>query len=128
MRIIAILLIIVLLLTACKTGQVIVEKNQTGDSNVIVENQTHPGKLKTVQETAIENCLELCLRQKQKNISLENGPCLSEEIITDWVCDVAHNPRIDLDNKPENQCSSFRDKKTHHFVEADVNCQFIKFY
>lgn len=58
--------------------------------------------------------------------NLNNGPCLSNEIYADWVCDVAHDPREQIDNIPENQCPVFREGKAHHFVEVDENCDFIR--
>ncbi len=43
-----------------------------------------------------------------------------------WVCDVAHSPREDVDNLPENQCREFGEGKANHFVEVNPNCEFIK--
>ena len=59
---------------------------------------------------------------------LSSGPCLSNEVIPDWVCDVAHSPRIEVDNNPVNQCPAFKQKKAHHFVEVDEECKLIKTY
>lgn len=84
-----------------------------------------------VKQQAIDACINLC-----KDISasvgvpgLVNGPCLSDINsvwnIDDWVCDVAHEPRQDVDNLPENQCQEYREGKAHHFVEVDTNCNFI---
>ena len=60
----------------------------------------------------------------------KNGPCLSDNNsewnIADWVCDVAHSPRQDVDNLPENQCQAFRNSQAHHFVEVDSSCNFIR--
>lgn len=76
----------------------------------------------TDKDNAISACIDLCKSSKQ---DLSNGPCLSNEIISDWVCDVAHSPRQALDNQPENQCVSFREGATKHFVEVDVDCNLI---
>lgn len=78
---------------------------------------------------ATVKCQELC----QQTISNDGqdfykGPCLSNEIIPDWVCDVVNSPRQEVDNNPENQCSAFREGKAHHFVEVDGNCNLIKVY
>jgi hypothetical protein len=76
---------------------------------------------------ATEKCAALC---KAMNFDLSNGPCLSDSSpawnISDWVCDVAHSPRIAIDNLPENQCSEFRKGKAHHFVEVSPGCEFIR--
>jgi hypothetical protein len=59
---------------------------------------------------------------------LSSGPCLSESIpgLSDWAVDVAHDPRQDVDDQPDNQCQSFRDGETHHFVELTPDGQLIR--
>ena len=79
-----------------------------------------------VQQQAIDACIEEC-----ENIELEEidiGPCLFDPIpeLPDWVCDIAHDPRQDVDNLPENQCSAYRDERAKHFVEVDTNCNLIR--
>jgi hypothetical protein len=72
-------------------------------------------------------CISLC---KNYNGDLSNGPCLSDNNpewdIEDWVCDVAHDPREDVDNLAENQCQDYREGKANHFVEVDPGCNFIR--
>jgi cbb3-type cytochrome oxidase subunit 3 len=77
------------------------------------------------KERAIEACINLC-KSKLNVINLSNGPCLSNEIIPNWVCDVAHWPRQDIDNREENQCEAYRKGLANHFVEVDENCNFIR--
>lgn len=81
-----------------------------------------------VSQTAIDACIKKCQGTLSTGQDLSNGPCLSNEIIDDWVCDVAHDPRQDVDNRIENQCDAFRQQLAHHFVEVDTNCNFIKSY
>ena len=78
---------------------------------------------------AFEKCKKICENAKEK-IDLSNGPCLANPIegLENWVCDIAHNPRIEIDNLPENQCSAFREGKAKYFVELDPNCNLIKIY
>jgi hypothetical protein len=59
---------------------------------------------------------------------LSSGPCLSESIpgLSDWAVDVAHDPRQPVDELPANQCQSFRDGETHHFVELTPEGQLIR--
>ena len=59
---------------------------------------------------------------------LSAGPCLSEGIpgLSDWVVDIAHDPRQPVDDQPANQCQSFRDGETHHFVELTPGGQLIR--
>lgn len=78
---------------------------------------------------AIMKCQELCQSGlSTSDESFGTGPCLSNEIIPDWVCDIAHSPRQAVDNEPANQCSAFREGGAHHFVELDGNCNLIKVY
>jgi hypothetical protein len=59
---------------------------------------------------------------------LSAGPCLSEGIpgLSDWVVDIAHDPRQAVDDQPANQCQSYRDGRTHHFVELTPDGQLIR--
>jgi hypothetical protein len=59
---------------------------------------------------------------------LSSGPCLSEGIpgLSDWVVDIAHEPRQAVDDQPANQCQSYRDGETHHFVELTPGGQLIR--
>lgn len=59
---------------------------------------------------------------------LANGPCLAGEIIPDWSADIAHQPRIATDDDPRNQCTEYREGKTHHFVELDEDGNFLRAY
>ncbi len=82
------------------------------------------------QKSIIDDCITLCKEFKSKNMDLSRGPCLSDNnpswIHKNWVCDVAHKPRKEIDNLPENQCKEFREGKAHHFVEVNENCEVIR--
>lgn len=82
---------------------------------------------KSVKDIAVEKCVEKCRDAVKNNVDLSNGPCLSNNIADGYVCDVAHNPREDIDNLKENQCNEFG-KTRHHFVEVDENCNIIRVY
>jgi len=78
---------------------------------------------------AIVKCQELCqIKLSSNGQDFDQGPCLSNQIAPDWVCDVAHEPRQPIDDQPENQCSAFRNGQAHHFVEIDGNCNVIKIF
>ena len=77
---------------------------------------------------AIKKCVELCNQAKAKGMDLSNGPCLSNNVVPGWVCDVAHRPRLPIDNETQNQCSAFVEGKASHFVEVDENCNLIRVY
>ncbi|MEM4268106.1 MAG: hypothetical protein QXK37_04735 [Candidatus Woesearchaeota archaeon] len=78
-------------------------------------------------ELAVEKCIEECRARVAKGENLEYGPCLSNRIDDDWVCDIAHDPRQEIDNMKENQCDEYG-KNAHHFVEVDTNCDVIRIY
>ena len=64
-------------------------------------------------------------RAARQNMS--SGPCIAETIpgVPDWAADVAHDPRQPIDDRPQNQCASFREGRTHHFVELDPQGNLI---
>ena len=65
---------------------------------------------------------------KANSLDLSSGPCLAESIpsLSDWAVDIAHDPRQPVDDQPANQCQSFRDGETHHFVELTPDGQLIR--
>lgn len=83
---------------------------------------------KSSNDQAVSQCVAICEMAKNEGKDLSSGPCLAENYVEDWVCDVAHWPRQQVDNLPENQCPTFREGKTHHFVEVDENCKVIRVY
>jgi len=86
-----------------------------------------PSEFAKNKDIAIQNCIDKCLIEQGKGTILKEGPCLSEEIAVGWVCDVAHDPRLDIvDNNPKNQCESYENKSVKHFVEITENCDLIR--
>lgn len=77
---------------------------------------------------AVSLCVTKCQENLIKGVNTAVGPCLSNEIQKDWVCDMAHKPRQAADDLPENQCSAFREGSAKHFVEVNENCQVIQIY
>jgi len=90
------------------------------------DSRSNPPEFVSVEEV-ITRCINEC-KSRKDNEDFGNGPCLSNEIAPEWVCDIAHAPREEIDNKPENQCSFYREGKAHHFVELDINCSIIKVF
>jgi hypothetical protein len=60
--------------------------------------------------------------------NLDIGPCIAEELpdLPDWVADIAHDPREDIDDEPENQCQRYRDGEASHFVELTPEGDLIR--
>jgi hypothetical protein len=54
-----------------------------------------------------------------------DGPCLGV-VLENWVADVAHDPRQEVDDRPENQCEAFRSGEADHFVELDPDGELIR--
>ena len=91
--------------------------------------QTGNVNLSEVERRAAEiQCKQECQIAKSNGQDLSNGPCLANSLqnTTDWVCDVAHDPRLDVDNNIENQCSAYRSGIAKHFVEINENCEIIR--
>jgi hypothetical protein len=61
-------------------------------------------------------------------VDLSAGPCIAEQLpgLSDWAADVAHDPRQPVDDEPAHQCQSYRDGRTHHFVELTAQGQPIR--
>lgn len=54
-----------------------------------------------------------------------DGPCLGL-VLENWVADVAHDPRQEVDDLPENQCEAYRSGEADHFVELDPDGELIR--
>jgi hypothetical protein len=76
-------------------------------------------------KTPVDLCIEKCREAKAAGQNLSDGPCLSNEIVEDWVCDVAHDPRQDVDDDPSNQCENYG-VGASHFIEINEYCTFIR--
>ena len=65
---------------------------------------------------------------KANSLDLSSGPCLAESIpsLSDWAVDIAHDPRQPVDDQLANQCQSFRNGDTHHFVELTPSGRLIR--
>ena len=57
---------------------------------------------------------------------MELGPCLSDALMTNWVLDIVHNPRQEVDDLEENQCPSFVQGRRLHLVELDKEGNLIR--
>jgi hypothetical protein len=82
--------------------------------------------METEREKIIRLAQELFKEKAQEGLDMSQGPCLSEEIVPDWCVDVAHSPREEVDNLPQNQCRSYRSGQVHHFVELDLDGNLIR--
>lgn len=83
-------------------------------------------KQKADKDLAIAKAKELWRVKFLAGEDLSSGPCLSNKVVPDWVADIAHSPRQDIDNLPANQCSAYREGTAHHFVELDPDGNLIR--
>jgi len=77
------------------------------------------------RERAIDICVNDCQRVSEIE-DLSEGPCLSDAVVDDWVCDIVHQPRMAVDDNPNNQCPAYNQGTANHLVELDLNCNIIR--
>lgn len=127
-----IILALPFILSTCTFGQKI-----TNTANEVkTDTGTIVNKATGVTDIAIKQAADLqfaTARAKQfygsliaQGEDLANGPCLSDNLTTGWVADLVHNPRLDVDNKPANQCPSYLNGTAKHFVELDLQGNFVR--
>lgn len=80
---------------------------------------------KSEVETAINQANHLYNLKKQSGEDLSFGPCLSDALMPNWVLDIAHSPRQPVDDLAGNQCPSYLEGRTKHFVELDLDGNLI---
>lgn len=85
---------------------------------------------KTEKDLAIEFAKEIYKQKKSKGTDFSNGPCIANPIseLPGWVIDISHNPRQEVDDLPENQCSAFRLGQANHFIELNERGEVIKIF
>lgn len=90
-------------------------------------NSTSPKQVRKSQLDAAINQAKLLYSQKMgRGEDFSNGPCLSDALMPGWVVDIAHNPRLPIDDLAENQCPSYREGRTSHLVELDTAGNLIR--
>lgn len=92
----------------------------------LVINSDSSKPTKTEVDTVINQARYLYRQEKEKGRNFSDGPCLSNALMPNWVVDIAHNPRLPIDDLPQNQCPGFREGKARHFVELDPEGNLIR--
>lgn len=70
---------------------------------------------------------QVVYNQKEKlGIDFTDGPCLTNDLLDDWVVDLVHNPRIKSDDLVQNQCPAFLEGRASHFVELDLEGNVVR--
>lgn len=80
------------------------------------------------REKAVDEAQAAFRQAQATGQDLSAGPCLAESLpgLSDWVADIAHDPRQPVDDDPANQCGRYRDGQAHHFVELGPDGQLIR--
>ncbi len=77
-------------------------------------------------DRAVNQAQALFEQRKRLGQDFSQGPCLTNDLMTGWVVDIVHNPRIALDNDPKNQCQAFIEGRAKHFVELDLQGNVVR--
>jgi hypothetical protein len=80
------------------------------------------------REQAIAQAQQAYDQARTSGTNLADGPCIAESLtdLPDWVVDIAHDPREDVDDDPANQCQRYRDGEASHFVELTPEGELIR--
>lgn len=81
---------------------------------------------KSEVETAVNQARRLYSIKAKSGEDLSFGPCLSDALMPNWVVDIVHSPRQELDDLEENQCPSYLQGRTQHLVELDIEGNLIR--
>src|SRR5260221_9727140 len=68
--------------------------------------QYNPTQVSDEFRQAVQMAKEQYLIKQKAGMDFRSGPCLDNNLMSNWVADLVHNPRIRSDNQPENQCSN----------------------
>lgn len=77
-------------------------------------------------DTAVNQARYLYRQKKEMGDDFSNGSCLSNALMPNWVVDIAHSPRLPIDDLPENQCPAYLEGRAKHFVELDTDGNLIR--
>lgn len=98
----------------------------TGTATIYLNSRQPKGVPKSEVDTAINQAKFLYSQRKAMHEDFSSGPCLSNALMPDWVVDIVHNPRLPIDDLPENQCPAYIQGKAHHFVELDTEGNLVR--
>lgn len=118
-------LLILMLSVIAAVSLVIVYVHETNPFNSAIKGTYKPG-LSTEIDTMVGRSQKLYKDRKAIGMDFSTGPCLTNDLAQDWVADLVHNPRKDLDAWPENQCPAYLEGRAKHFVELDIEGEVIR--
>lgn len=77
-------------------------------------------------DRAVNQAKAIYEQKKLLGYDFSNGPCLTNDVIPDWVADLVHRPRQSEDNLPQNQCPAYLEGRAKHFVELDLDGNLVR--
>lgn len=77
-------------------------------------------------DRAVNQAQALFQQKKRMGEDFSLGPCLTNDLMTGWVVDIVHNPRVAIDNEVRNQCQAYLEGRAKHFVELDLTGNVVR--
>lgn len=118
-------LLILVLFVIAVVSLSIVYVHEANPFNAVVKGKYKPG-LDDDIDKAVDKAQKIYRDRKALGMDFETGPCLSNDLLPEWVVDIAHNPRVKADDLAENQCQAFIEGRAKHFVELDLEGEVIR--
>jgi len=79
-----------------------------------------------VTDNAIAGAKAIYRKKTAEGVDFSAGPCLTNDLMPDWVVDLVHEPRQPIDDVPANQCPAFLEGRATHFVELDLSGNLVR--
>lgn len=77
-------------------------------------------------DRAINQAQNLYETKIQDGESFDDGSCLSNDLLPNWVADIVHDPRDLSDDLPENQCPAYLEGRANHIIELSIKGELIR--
>lgn len=77
-------------------------------------------------DKAISSATSLYQKRVLEGWGLNDGPCLTNDLMPGWVVDTVHQPRQEIDDLPQNQCAAYLEGRAGHFVELDLKGNVVR--
>lgn len=77
-------------------------------------------------DSAASSAITLYTKRVSEKWDFSSGPCLTNDLMRDWVVDIVHTPREKIDDLPSNQCAAYLEGRSHHVVELDTNGNIVR--
>lgn len=89
------------------------------------EEEYKPG-ISDEADQAVNRAQALYHEKKALGLNFSNGPCLTNDLLPEWVADIVHNPREEIDELSQNQCQAYREGRSKYFVEMDPDGNLVR--